>query len=90
MATIAVKSISYPPLVPHHKGTSDSDPHNYNEELADPNTVNRDVSVMLTPFWNGAPFYAKLYELDDGSAPSPSRSPRYFGVSFRYGITDIS
>ena|SRR5579863_3678314 len=89
MATIAVKSISYP-KGPHHYGTSDTDPHNYNEELVDPNTVARDVPVPLGIVWKGNPFYCKLYELDDGSVPSPGRSPRYFGASFRYGITDIS
>jgi hypothetical protein len=87
MSDIVASSISYPPFPPAHLGTSDSLPHEYLELLVDPVSV--EGSALLEPVTKGGKFYCKLYELDDGQAPSAQSGPRYFGVAFRFGITDI-
>jgi hypothetical protein len=81
---VALRSISYPPHKDGaHLGTSDNEPHSFKEHLVDPESVTPNVSDLFVDAVVGGPFYAKLYELDGGN-------PRYFGVGFRYGISDIS
>jgi hypothetical protein len=84
MNMAALTSISYPPRPGGaHLGTSDDAPHSFLEHLVDPASVTSNVQDIFDDALVGGPFYAKLYELAGGD-------PRYYGVGFRYGITDIS
>jgi hypothetical protein len=89
MSGISFRSIEYA-ATPVHLGTSKNGPHGYNEILVEPSSVTPRITDPLLPVSKGGKFYAKLYEIDDGGAASAARGPRYFGVGFRFGITDIS
>ncbi len=89
MREIKVRSIEFPALPPTHLGTSNTTPHEYEELLVDPVSVTPRFNEPLLPQKRVGRFYAKLYEIDDGTLASPASGPRYFGVAFRFGITDI-
>jgi hypothetical protein len=92
VATANMNRIMGPPsltsimLPPHptgaHLGTSDAAPHSFQEHLVDPASVTPNLRDPFNDAVVGGPFYAKLYEL-------VGANPRYYGVGFRYGITDI-
>lgn len=78
---LAVRSISLPPHA-SHLGTSDGAPHNFSEILVAAGSLTTNITDPLIPVRAGGAFYAKLYEVD-------FQNPRYYGVGFRYGTTDI-
>lgn len=74
-----------------HLGTSkNGTPHEYEENLISPMSVTPRTTDPLFPVKLGGKFYAQLFEIDDGTPASTVGGPRYFGVGFRHGITDIS
>ena len=90
MSEISVHPIEYA-ATPVHLGTSkNGTPHEFDEMLVQPGSVTPRIADPLFPDKKRGKFYAKLYEIDDGAPASAARGPRYFGVSFRFGITDIS
>jgi hypothetical protein len=84
MSVVNLRSLKYA-ATGVHRGTSDADPHSFQEELVKPSSLTARIADPLIPEHPTGAFYAKLYEVVDGKA-----GPRYFGVAFRYGITDIS
>jgi hypothetical protein len=81
MGQFPINSILYP-ATEKHLGTSNNAPHEFLEVLVNPASVTLRISDLLTPVSAGGKFYAKLYEI-------PNVMPRYYGVAFRFGITDI-
>jgi hypothetical protein len=81
MGQFTVNSILYP-ATEKHLGTSNDAPHEFLENLVLPVSVTPQIADLLMPTSAGGKFYAKLYEI-------PNAMPRYYGVAFRYGITDI-
>jgi hypothetical protein len=86
---ITLRSIPYHPKTDHHYGTSDDQPHQWDKEsLVQPASVDRAPTTDLFPEVNGGKWYSKLYENLD--AASLAAGPRYYGVAFPFGITDIT
>ena len=81
MAQFLINSIVFP-ATEVHLGTSNNAPHEFNETLVLPTSVTPRISDLLMPVSAGGKFYAKLYEI-------PDAMPRYYGVAFPFGITDI-
>jgi hypothetical protein len=81
MGQFTVNSILYP-ATETHLGTSNNAPHEFPEILVLPVSVTPRISDLLMPVSAGGKFYAKLYEI-------PNAMPRYYGVAFPFGITDI-